>query len=158
MRTAIRSSNSSCCSSWLRDHGGDLRSLLREFAERKPTAHGDGDGQPDAAVHAGVGGAGRIRWGQAAQRSQGAILRRGWWCPSRRGAGSVTDAVDGSPREASLGPHDSAAWPETTNASRKPSPPSTTSPPHASCSVKSSKSSTEVIKASSGYLTSRAFW
>src|SRR5882757_6733897 len=53
----------------------DLRSLLREFVERKPQPHGDGGGQPDAAVHAGVGRTGGIRRRQAAQRVQGACSR-----------------------------------------------------------------------------------
>src|ERR1700676_2348671 len=47
--------------------------------------------------------------------------------------------------EASPGLRDSADWPETMSDSPKLSPPSTTSPSHASCSVESSKCSTEVI-------------
>src|ERR1700724_2741518 len=46
--------------------------------------------------------------------------------------------------EASPGLRDSAGWPETMSDSPKLLPPSTTSPSHASCSLESSKCSTEV--------------
>jgi hypothetical protein len=56
----------------LRDHGGRPALSVTRVCRAQAAAHGDGGGQPDAAVHAGVGCAGRIRWRQAAQRSRGA--------------------------------------------------------------------------------------
>ena len=43
----------------------DLRSLLREFADRKAPAERDGARQPHPAIHAGIRSAGRIRRSQA---------------------------------------------------------------------------------------------
>src|SRR5258705_6642416 len=56
----------------LRDHGGGSAFSAARVRGAQAAAHGDGGGQPDAAVHAGVGRTGGIRRRQAAQRAQGA--------------------------------------------------------------------------------------